>query len=276
MNDPRPAYAVPSARDLPSDSHLCWAFADRAEFQARTAEYLAEAVDAGVPIQYIGSGSVADLRVELRHILGAIPVGTEVFTLNEFYEIDARGVVRPEATLKARAAAAETVRQPRIVVDATDMVRTAEQREAFARWEFLADGQIPALGSALCAYDKQVLAPSEVAELACMHPFVSRGSALFRIYAQPGASFALAGEVDRSCRPLFARALERVLSLCPEGPLVVDARRLIFIDHHGLHTLASAARRRGTTVLLRTAAHSATVELVRVLGLTDRIAAEAA
>lgn len=101
-------------------------------------------------------------------------------------------------------------------------------------------------------------------------------SELFRLFAQPDSTFELAGEVDRFARSSFARTLERILPLCPDGPLVVDARGLEFIDHHGLHTLASAARRRGVTVVLRTRAQSPTAELVRVLGLSDRIVAEVA
>jgi hypothetical protein len=104
----------------------------------------------------------------------------------------------------------------------------------------------------------------------------SPAAELFRLFAQPDATFALAGEVDRFARSSFARTLEQVLPPTPEGPLVVDARLLEFIDHHGLHTLASAARRRGTTVVLRIRPQSATPELVRVLGLSDRIVAEVA
>lgn len=101
-------------------------------------------------------------------------------------------------------------------------------------------------------------------------------SALFRLNAAPDSTFELAGEIDRFARSSFARTLERILPLRPDGPLVVDARGLEFIDHHGLHTLASAAHRRGTTVVLRTRAQSPTGELVRALGLSDRIALEVA
>ena len=241
VSTPRPAQVVASARDLPADGHLCWAYTDRAEFFERAGQFLTDAVAAGRPIKYVANRPVEVLRAELAEIVGHFPAEAAVFELDEFYCRDARGAIRPEATIKARVAVA----QPHpgglacAVVDATDMVRTVEQREAFARWEFLVDRHWDALAiGAMCAYDAQLLGPAAVSELACMHPFVSRGSSLFRIFTTPEATFALAGEVDRFARASFARTLERILPLCPDGPVVVDARGLEFIDHHGLHTLA--------------------------------------
>lgn len=267
-----------SARNLPPDGHVCWAYSGRGEFFERAGEFLAEAAANGVLIQYVGAGSGRELRADLPEILDEIPADAAVYTLDEFYAVGHRGVVLPEASVEARAACARAHGRPtRTVVDPSALVRTPEQREAFARFEFLVDGRMQRAGSAaLCAFDAEVLAPAEVAELACLHPYAGAGSSLFRIFAQPGAAFALAGEVDRSCRSLFARALERIVPLCPEGPLVVDGRRLQYIDHHGLHTLGSAARRRGATVTLWTDAQSATPDVLRLLGLDDLIVSQAA
>lgn len=276
--DLRPGRQVQSARALPPDGHLCWAYQDRAEFHQRAAEFLAEAVADGWRVHFVGAQPAARLREELAAILGDVPEEAAVFELDEFYVLDDRGSVVPEASVAARAAAFRGHGRPtRTVVDPTELVRTAEQREAFTRFEYLVDRRMNEAGSAaMCAYDAQVLAPAAIAELACLHPFVSPGTTLFRVFAQPEASFALAGEIDRSCRPLFARTLERVLPFCADGPLLVDGRGLGFIDHHGLHTLGAAARRHGSTVVLRTGAHAPAAELIRVLGLSDLIVAEAA
>lgn len=267
-----------SARNLPPDGHLCWAYRDRGEFFERAAEFLAEAVAGGWLIQYVGAGSRRELRADLDRLPGGVPADAELYALDEFYAIGHRGAVLPEASVEARAACAQAHGRPtRTVVDPTALVRTPEQREAFARFEFLVDARMQQAGSAaLCAYDAAVLAPAEIAELACLHPYAGVGSSLFRIYAQPGAGFALAGEIDRSCRPLFARTLERIAPLCPDGPLVVDGRQLQYIDHHGLHTLGAAAWRRGSIVTLWTGAQSATPDVVRLLGLDDLIVSEAA
>lgn len=267
-----------SARNLPPDGHLCWAYQDRGEFFERAAEFLAEAVATGALIQYVGAGSLRELRADFDGLLDEVPADARLYTLDEFYVLGHRGVVLPEASIEARAACARAHGRPtRTVVDPTALVRTPEQREAFARFEFLVDVRMQQAGSAaLCAYDAELLAPAEIAELACLHPYAGIGSSMFRIFAQPGAAFALAGEVDRSCRPLFARALERIVPLCPAGPLVVDGRRLEYIDHHGLHTLGAAARRRGSTVTLWTGAQSATPDVLRLLGLDDLIVSGAA
>ncbi|MGQ0843608.1 MAG: MEDS domain-containing protein [Sporichthyaceae bacterium] len=278
MIAPRSGRQVVSARHLPPDSHLCWAYSGRADFLERAAEFVADASAQGWRVQYVGVGPHERLREELAGILGGADADAVVYELEEFYVLDGRGIVAPERTVAARVAAVrEHGRTTRTVVDGTELVRTQEQREAFARYEYLVDRRLNAAGSAaLCAYGAEVLAPAAIAELACLHPFVGPGTAAFRVFAQPGASFALAGVVDRSSRPLFARTLARVLPYCADGTLIVDGRGLAFIDHHGLHTLGSVAQRHGAQVVLRTATRSAAASVVRLLGLQDLIVAEAA
>lgn len=89
------------------------------------------------------------------------------------------------------------------MVDATAVVCTPQQREAFARFEYLIDQKMSVLPvSAICAYDASELRTTAVAEMACLHPLTSRGSTSFQLYAEQDVDFTLAGEIDLSCAEL--------------------------------------------------------------------------
>lgn len=97
--------------------------------------------------------------------------------LEDFYAVrPGTKVVDPEASLAKRVAATEEALAAgytgsRAVVDVTTLVRTSEQREAFARYEWgltKSSGAYPA--GALCAYDASQLRDA-AAELICLPPF---------------------------------------------------------------------------------------------------------
>lgn len=269
---------VDSARGLAPHGHLCWAYRDRAEFRARAAEFMADGIAAGQCIEYVGSGSTGELRAELNELEGinADGTGLGVSPVGDYYRFTGHGdIVDPVAAVAARVDATEKALAAGYtglgaVVDATAVVRSAEQRAAFARYEHLLDREMcvrPA--SALCAYDAGELGSAAVAELACLHPLAKAGSAPFRLHAERGVGFALVGDIDLSCDELFATTLRRVVPLLSGPELVVEGRAVEFIDHRRLFMLTEATQRAGATVVLRNAPATAArvIEILRLPGV---------
>ncbi len=269
---------VDSARGLAPHGHLCWAYRDRAEFRARAAEFMADGIAAGQWIEYVGSGSTEALRAELNELEGinADGAGIEVSPVGDFYRFTGHGdVVDPVAAVAARVDATEKALAAgytglRAVVDATAVVRSAEQRDAFARYEHLLDREMCVLpASTLCAYDAGELGSAAVAELACLHPVTKAGSAPFQLHAERGVGFALVGDIDLSCDELFATTLRRVVPLSCGPELVVEGRAVQFIDHRRLLLLAEATQRAGATVVLRNPPSTAArvIEILKLPGV---------
>jgi hypothetical protein len=185
-------------------------------------------------------------------------------------------VVNPVQSVAARVAATEGALAAgytglRAVVDATTLAGTSAQRAAYAHYEYLLDQQSSTLSlGTICAYDTATLGGAAVAEMACLHPFTSRGASTFRLYAHDGAAFALAGEVDCSSVVQFAdtlgRVLPLVLPLVPGPELVVDGRELEFIDHRGLLVLDRCAGQLGLRLAMQTHRQTA-AHIAEALGL---------
>lgn len=151
------------------------------------------------------------------------------------------------------------------MVDATAVVRSAEQRDAFACFEHLLDREMCVRPvSTLCAYDVGELGSTAVAELACLHPLANPGSAPFQLHAERDVDFALAGDIDLACDELFATTVRRVVPLSCGPQLVVEGRAMEFIDHRRLLLLIEATQRAGVTVVLRNAPGTA-ARMVEVL-----------
>jgi anti-anti-sigma regulatory factor len=255
---------VDLARGLVPGGHVCWAYQDRVEFRVRAREYIADGIALGQWIEYVGCGSAEELREELAGLEGIGPVlesgGIGVSSVGDFYEFpDPSGdVVDPLRTVATRVVATEKALAEgftglRAILDRTAVARTARQRAAFARFEYLIDQQMSALPvTALCAYDLCELGRAAVAEMACLHPLASAGATPFHLYAEQDAEFALAGELDLSCADLFATTLERIAPLCCGPELVVDGGGLEFIDHQRLLMLVEQARRASATIVLHT------------------------
>lgn len=259
---------VADAGGLGVHDHLCWSYDDPEDFHHQVLEFLADGLRQGLRVRYVASGETGELVGHLaglpdleRHLRrGAV----EVASLGDTYSSDR--VVVPAEQVRAYATATRDARAAgftglRVAAEATGMVRTSAQAEAFAAYEHLIDRyMVTHPFSALCAYRRPELPAGTVAELASLHPAARQGSALFRLHATGAddpADYALAGEVDVTNRQLLDVALDRA---DPEpagaersgGPLTIDGCHLRFIDHRGLLVLSDHARRRGTTVALRT------------------------
>jgi anti-anti-sigma regulatory factor len=246
-------------RTAPPLRHVCWAYDDGAAFDECAEGFFAEGTAKGERAWYIGTRRPAWLRrdedfVRLSSAYGAGPV------------------VDPAAQVDAYAAATEDALAAgytglRVVADATTLVGTPAQLDAFARYEHRIDRYMRDHAfTAVCAYDRGVLGERTVAELACMHPD-SNVDVLFHLFNGAAGETVLAGELDTSVRELLADALERADPPARDGRLTVDASALRFIDHQTLCDLQAYALARGTDIVL-TAAPAAAARLVDLLELT--------
>ncbi len=240
-----------SAASLIPVAHLGWGYHDRTEFGARVGEYLADGIACNQRIEYIGAGSRTALCAELTELgfgEGVRSGRIRVTPAEDTYEYcPGSDVIDAEATVAERVAATEEALSDgysglRAVIDAVTVARTPDQRTAWAHFEYLIDQQIAALPlSAMCAYDLTALGAA-AAELLCLHPLAAEGTVGFRLFAEPGFGFVLAGEIDAADNDAFVTAVQRVWRLQPPGPLLIDARALRFVTHHQLAILDDLAR----------------------------------
>lgn len=258
---------VDSAAGLDPFAHLCWAYRGRPDWAERAAEFAADGIAAGLCVKLVGDASSEVLRSEVAERVCWTPEGrvtegepVEVHDLADYYRFDRDGIVDLHATAAAHQAALEDALAAgyvglRLVIEETAIARTDAQRDAAARMELHGDRKSrPFPVGRMCGYDVEDLGLDAVAELACVHPFISRGAAPFRLYAVEDADFGLAGTIDDvTAEGLFRKTLARTLP--PEGSeLVVDARRAEFIADRALAELDAHAARLGRTALVHTRA----------------------
>ncbi|MFJ9779606.1 MEDS domain-containing protein [Amycolatopsis sp. NPDC101161] len=246
----------------PARGHVCWGYRRRAEFVARARDFLAAGLAAGERVLYVAPGDEALLIAQLRETgqfdvglrRGAVLVSSVDSTYTTGTVVDPAGQVRLYAAATEEALAAGFTGL-RVAADATSLVRTPAQLDAFARYEHLVDRYMAAHPmSAMCGYDLTELGGDVVAQLACMHPVAHAGATPFHLHghARAGNVAALAGELDSAVRELWPLALERADLRAVPGPIAIDAHRLGFIDHRSLFDVADYAERHATTVVLRT------------------------
>jgi hypothetical protein len=267
-----------------SSRHVSWRFVDRQDFQARVNEHIADSLERGHWVQYVGDAPHEQLRDEL----SALEVGDRLLArggwgvspVDDFYRFrGADRVVDPGRSVAVRIDEIEHALEAgftglRIVADATAVVRSPEQVEAFARYEYLLDQALTTLpAGALCAHDSARVDHDSAAGLACLHPVTGPDPTPFNLYAERGASFSLAGQLDVGCRELMVLTLGRIESYLAGPQLVVHGGHLEFIDHRALLDLADLAERIGADkMVLRTNLRLAK-RVCDVLG-DDRIAVE--
>lgn len=247
---------VDTAAGLVPFGHLGWGYRAKSDFLTGAAQYIADGLAQHQWIQYVGPASAEALRAEL----DTLPVDTSEVTVTpatEFYGVDdLRDVVDPDTALDLRAdtldaALAAGYSGVRIVADPSAVNARPEQRDAFARLEFLIDQRMADTPiTALCAYDISRLGDA-AGELICLHPIVSRQAPSFRVYAAQGAAFALGGDVDPACAEAFATTLQRIWAVAGEQSVIVDISGVTFISHRELLTIDDLARRDERQVVMR-------------------------
>jgi hypothetical protein len=258
--------------------HVCWSFDDPAGFDARARDFLTGGLAAGEQVWYV-SPEHPDVSIARLQDLDGFPEAlhrgaAKIVALDAAY---ASGrVIDPRAQVRAYTAATDAALAAgytglRVAAEATSLVRTSAQLEAFTRYEHLIDRYMRTRPmTALCAYDRVALGDAAIAQLACMHPETNADDVLFRLHAaDPGEGCAaLAGELDITNHELFATALDRAELSPVGGELVLQAADLRFIDHRSLFRLQELARRSEATVVLRTT-DSAAALLVELLELSE-------
>ena len=246
----RSAGVITSGRDLGEHDHLCWSYDSDDDFLARAVEFLTDGAALGQRITYVGEAPEGELIERLRVLDGFDELlkrgAAGVVSTGAMYE--AGEVVGPSAQVQAYAAAthdavAAGFNGLRVAAEATSLVRTEAQRTAFARYEHLIDRAMRTMPfAAMCGYDRRVLDPVALTEIACLHPLATVETAPFRVFAVDGADLALAGEVDTMTAPAFARARHHAVPTVDGHWLDVDASTLSFIDHTGLLALDDLGR----------------------------------
>ncbi|HEX2133270.1 MAG TPA: MEDS domain-containing protein [Actinophytocola sp.] len=269
---------VEDARGLGAHDHLCWRYDEPAELSARVREFLGEGLAMGARVRYVGLAPVQTLAGELHELDGmgeALDRGAaEVSSLTGTYSTGT--VVEPAAQVRIYAAATAAALAAgytgmRVAAEATPLVRTPAQLDAFARYEHLVDRYMARHPfSAMCAYRTGELGDDVIEQLACLHPNTNHDAAGFRLHASAGGEYdaSMNGDLDLSNADQFATALDRAELPLRGDELVVDARGLTFIDHRGLLRLREYARRRGVGLVLHVS-RPGPARIAEVLGLTD-------
>jgi DcmR-like sensory protein/STAS domain-containing protein len=267
---------IENARGFGLHDHLCWAFDDQDDFRCRVREFLEEGLGLGQRVWYVAPGDVETLTNDLCDLDGmdlALRMGAaQVVSVDTAYPVGT--VIEPAAQVQAFViAATQAVKAGftglRVAADITSLVRTSAQLDAFARYEYLVDRCIasqPLTG--MCAYNRVELGADVIAQLACLHPHINRGTAQFRLHASHQAVASLNGELDMTTVELLSLALQRADLRPNGGELVVDAAGLTYIDHRALLMMAEHTRRAHATVVLRTAWGGA-APLVELLDLQE-------
>ena len=239
---------VESYRGLGVQDHLCWVHGDRGDYRPGLSEFFRDGLGRGLRVAYLGPGNAGELRDLLG---GVVDTGTlvsgeavRVIFFEEFY--GAGEPVDPSAVIKRYDAAtqealADGYRGLRVGADVTDLVRAPEQRDAFARCEFLLErysARHPL--SAMCGYRRDL--GDAVTQFACLHAAAPAGVTPFQVFACGDGAVGLFGEFDQACQGAFDRALRRIQPAPDDPGLIFDMSAVRFMDHHALLSLDSYAK----------------------------------
>jgi len=228
-----------------------------AEYRRGLAGFFAESLQDGRRVAYVGSDDAEAARADLADLsdldrllaAGAL----HVLSARDVYGVG--GPVDPERVVACVAAATEQAladgfRGLAMSGDATELVRTPLQRDAFARYEFLVDRYMASHPlSALCGYGLE-LGNDTVAEFAVLHAPGPSNEAPFQVFGCADGAIGLAGEFDQVGVAALGRVLPRLRPADGEV-LVVDLAGVEHVDHRLLLMLDDYARRSGVPVSLQ-------------------------
>ncbi|MFF5225190.1 MEDS domain-containing protein [Dactylosporangium sp. NPDC000521] len=259
--------------------HHCVVFDDPGEFRVRSGRFVAAGLAAGQRIMYIGAGDPAGLSADMAGVDGfttALLSGqASVAAVDAMYELGL--VFDPQEqvdlfAVAARTALADGYTGLRVAADVSALAGDPRHGEAYLRYEHLIDRFMsghPVHG--MCGVRRDAVSPDALAAVACLHPRIESVAVPFQLYCtgQPPFGVVLAGEVDLAAQSLFASALRVVDLPGAGGELVIDARRLSFIDHQRLLQLAAWLRDAGTTGVLYTTHGSVLHTMVELLELRE-------
>lgn len=255
----RKSGVVADARGLRQHDHLCWIYDTLPEFRSRAREFLADGLQQGMRVYYLGTGDLTsldngDAGPEMTRAWqhGA----ARMLTLDAVFPGDT--IADPAAQARwcaeiTEAAIADGYGGLRVAVEATTLARTPDQLATYARFDQLIDRYLvdhPV--SVLCGYQRGLLDEQTIARLTCLHPGGNAAAAGFRLHAAPGNVTYLAGELDMAGVELFPWALRSAEPPLTGREILFDGAELTFVDHRGLLALGDYAHSRGGTAVLRT------------------------
>ncbi|WP_246009907.1 MEDS domain-containing protein [Actinokineospora cianjurensis] len=262
-------------RGLGVHDHVCWGYRDPDDFRDHAGGFLVDGLAIGQRPQYVVTSqdaprALARLRRDPRLDRAVRDGVLQVTAIDAAYAGEA--AVDPAAQVDWYVAATQDAVAAgftglRVVGEATPLVGTAGQFDAFARYEHLMDRRMPDVPfAALCGYDLTVLGEPAVAQIAVMHPFTNLDRPGFRLCGSPlpGCAVAIGGELDLANADLFAAALDRADLPVVDGTITLDCTDLEFIDHRALITLAERA---GDATLVLLTPRSGPSRVVDLLGL---------
>jgi anti-anti-sigma regulatory factor len=264
----------PSGR-TPGD-HLCWPFRGHAELTAVARPYVAEGLDRGERVVYVGEGGPDELKRDLHGVLdldGYLARGQL-----QLEPVEAMPTSGPSpspateltmlATMTAQAVDAG-YSGLRMFSNGTTRALDPGRRAQHVGYEHLVDRFcLEHAFTFLCAYDAAALGNSAVAELACVHALTHGNLSPFQVHAARTVDAALAGSVDVFSATQLEEALLRIGLGASGGKVIIDATELTFIDIRGLLALDRHAAATDATVVLR----SPPAPVRRLLTLVDLIA----
>jgi anti-anti-sigma regulatory factor len=256
--------------------HTCCLHEGAQEYRRHLADFFTEGLREGLRVAYTGFDGVEAARADLADVGDLDRLLAEgALRILSFGEVYGPGApVDPEDVVATCAAATEEAlaagfRGLRVSADVTELVRTPEQRDAFARAEFLADRYMAEHPlSALCGYQRE-LGNDTVTEFASLHTAEPSEDALFRVFGCVDGALGLAGEFDLVSVPVLNRLLTRLRTGADSGSLVIDMAAVDYIDHRLLLTLSHYAQANGIALSLRSAPGLAArlIELLQVSNL---------
>ncbi|BCJ47525.1 hypothetical protein GCM10010168_18830 [Actinoplanes ianthinogenes] len=267
----RLAGVIGTPDDAGVHDHVGWAFDQPADFHTRAGRFLSAGLARRQRVVYVagtdGAGPAGMHGLEAALATGQAQLTSVTAMYSDGEPVD------PDRQVAAFAAAAGQALTDgwsglRVAADVTSLVRTEQQRAAWARYEFLIDRHIarhPLIG--MCGFQRGALDPAVLAEVTCVHPALSAGCSGFRLYAagDPDTHAVLAGEIDRASGDLFATALRHARPEPADGRLVIDAAELAFVDHHSLAALADYATGLGVTAVMHADRDSVAAAIARIV-----------
>ncbi|WP_034593220.1 MEDS domain-containing protein [Hamadaea tsunoensis] len=243
---------VADAAEVGAHSHVCFAFREPAELRAAAREFARTGMASGERVLLIAPpGEYHRWRSD--EWFAEVLAGGQADLL-QAETVYPRTLADPYAQVEyysqeTERALAAGYTGLRVAADATTLVGDPVALDGFARYEHLADVYMAAHPlSGLCAYARDVVPDTDLAQVASLHPTVTPQSSPFRLYAV-GAGLAFAGELDHDAVALLEAALDRIRP--DDGELVVDMTGLGFAHHGAVRSLERWAAGSGRRVLLR-------------------------
>ena len=256
----RPFGGAGSARGPGVRGHACCLHGDVADYRRRLADFFAEGVRDGLRVAYISSGRAETARADLADLidLDRLLAAGAVYVMSARDVYGTGGPVDPERAVAFVAATTEQAladgfRGLAVSGDATELISTPAQHDAFTRYEFLADRYMASHPlSALCGYGLE-LGNDTVTELALLHTPSSSNETPLQVFGCADGAIGLAGECDLGGVAALGRLLPRLRTADACAPAVVDMAGVEYVDHRLLLTLDRYARETGIAVSLRSA-----------------------